>query len=267
MLRNVEDEKSNQIEVGLGWTSSSLNAKVNGYWMTWENKAASIRDVSKAGEPGYDRNGNRSELVGKSVHQGIEAEATLKLDEILGTKGLELTGAVTLMDNKWKDVLDAVLKDPVTGARRAFNTASLDAQGKVDTLYFDELKDTPVASGPQTMLSVGLNYRVPSFFLGVNVAYFARLVALDGGSYMATDGGWAFTNGVRKFEARFDTKLPAYTVVNLNMGTSFDLFGLQTVASVQVLNALDSEFFADADRSGVIPGIGRAFRLNLTTGF
>lgn len=263
----VEDEKSNQIEAGLGWTSSSLNAKVNGYWMTWENKAASIRDVSKAGEPGYDRNGNRSELVGKSIHQGIEAEATLKLDEILGTRGLELTGAFTLMDNKWTDVLDAVLKDPVTGARRAFNTASLDAKGKVDTLYFDELKDTPVASGPQTMLSVGLNYRVPSFFMGVNVAYFARLVALDGGSYMATDGGWAFTNGVRKFEARFDTKLPAYTVVNLNMGTSFDLFGLQTMASVQVLNALDNEFFADADRSGVIPGIGRAFRLNLTTGF
>jgi len=39
------------------------------------------------------------------------------------------------------------------------------------------------------------------------------------------------------------------------------------MASVQVLNALDNEFFADADRSGVIPGIGRAFRFNLSARF
>ena len=263
----VEDEKSDQLEAGLGWTSPSLNAKVNGYWMTWANKSARITDLSKAGEPGYDRNGNRSELVGKSIHQGIEAEATLKLEEYLKIRGLELTGSVTLMDNRWKEVLDRVKRDPITGARLAFNAAALNDQGKVDTLFFDELTDTPVASGPQTMVTVGLNYRIPSFFFGVNVAYCARIVALDGASYMATDGGWAFVNGKRIFDPKFDTKLPAFTVVNLNMGTSFDLLGLQTMASVQILNALDTEFFADADRSGVIPGIGRAVRLNLSAGF
>ena len=137
----------------------------------------------------------------------------------------------------------------------------------MDTLFFDELTDTPVASGPQTMVTVGLNYRVPSFFVGVNVGYYARLVALDGGSHMAVDGGWAFVNGRRIFDPKFDTKLPAYTVVNLNVGTSFDLLGMRTMASLQVLNALDNEFFADADRSGVIPGIGRAYRINLSAGF
>jgi hypothetical protein len=53
----------------------------------------------------------------------------------------------------------------------------------------------------------------------------------------------------------------------MNLGTSFDLFGLSTTASVQLLNVTDAEFFADADRSGVIPGIGRAFRFNISAGF
>jgi outer membrane receptor protein involved in Fe transport len=47
----VEDEKSDQIEAGLGWASPTLNAKVNGYWMTWRTNPP-ITDLSKAGEPG-----------------------------------------------------------------------------------------------------------------------------------------------------------------------------------------------------------------------
>jgi hypothetical protein len=48
------------------------------------------------------------------------------------------------------------------------------------------------------------------------------------------------------------------------MGTNFDLFGVNTTASLQILNALDNEYFADADRFGVIPGLGRAFRVNIS---
>ncbi len=262
----VEDEKSNQYEAGIGWTSPALRTKLNGYYMTWENKSARITDLSKAGEPGYDRNGNRSELVGKSVHQGIEAEVTVMLDDLVGMKGWELTGMFTLMDNRWKTVLDKVMRDPNTGARRAFNASALNAQGKRDTLFFDELVNTPVASGPQTMFSVGFNYRGESFFCGMGVNYFSRIVALDGGSFMAVDGGWVIVNAKRKFDAKFDTKLPAYTMVDFNAGMNFSLFGLTNTASVQVLNVLDNEFFANADRSGVIPGIGRAFRFNLSTG-
>ncbi|MBS1214550.1 MAG: TonB-dependent receptor plug, partial [Proteobacteria bacterium] len=87
----VEDEKSDQIEAGLGWTSEGVRGKINGYWMTWANKSARITDLSKAGDPGYDRNGNRSELVGKSIHQGIEAEVTVTLDKYLPVKGLEVS--------------------------------------------------------------------------------------------------------------------------------------------------------------------------------
>lgn len=263
---DVQDEKSDQIEVGAGWTSEGLRAKVNGYHMTWANKAARIQDASKAGEPGYDRNGFKSELVGKSIHKGIEAEATLLMEHYVGIKGLEFTGSFTYMDNKWKEVLDKVKYNP-DGTRRAFNNSALNVAGKTQILYFDELVNTPVASGPQTMASIGVNYRTSSFFCGMNVSHFARQFALDGGSYMAVDGGFAFVNGVRIFDAKFDRALPAYTFVNANFGTSFELFGASATASVQVLNVLDAEYIADADRNGVYPGLGRALRFNLFAGF
>ena len=80
---NVEDEKSDQFELGLGWTSPDVTAKINGYYMLWKNKSARIQDLSQAGQPGYDRNGFRSELVGASEHRGIEFEFTASLDKVI----------------------------------------------------------------------------------------------------------------------------------------------------------------------------------------
>jgi outer membrane receptor protein involved in Fe transport len=260
---SAKDEVSNQFELGVGWTSTNLRTKLNGYSMSWDNKSARIRDVSKAGKEGYDYQGYASILVGSSRHQGIELEAQYSLAELLHAKGLELQGTLTYMDNKWKKVVDPV--DPVTGQRRAFNTSALGPDGKVDTLYVDEMVGTPVASGPQTMFSLGLNYNGEHFFGGITVYGFARLYMQDGGTYMRTDG--YFTAGSMVFVSKFDNKLPVYSTINLNAGYNFDLYGLNTTISAQVLNLLDREYLVDADRSGVIPGLGRAVRMNLTTAF
>jgi outer membrane receptor protein involved in Fe transport len=104
----AEDEKSNQFEFGFGWQSANLFAKVNAYYTVWQNKAAQIVDPEKAGFPGYSRNGERTELVGESTHRGLEFEMNAKLDQILPVRGLSLRGAITLMDNKWTDVLESV---------------------------------------------------------------------------------------------------------------------------------------------------------------
>jgi hypothetical protein len=260
---SAKDEVSNQYELGVGWTSPTFRAKINGYNMTWDNKSARIRDVNKAGQEGYDYQGYASILVGSSRHQGIEVEANYNLEQLLQTKGLELQGTFTYMNNKWTDPVDPV--DPVTGQRRAFNTSALGPDGKVDTLYVDEMKGTPVAGGPQTMFSIGLNYRGEHFFAGAALYGFARLYMLDGGTYMRTDGN--FTTGWMVFQSIFDNKLPVYSIVNLNMGYTFDVVGLNTTISMQLLNVLDKQYLADADRSGVIPGLGRAIRLNLNTAF
>jgi outer membrane receptor protein involved in Fe transport len=263
----VDDEKSNQYEAGIGWTSEGVRAKINGYFMTWENKTASILDLSKAGEPGYDRNGYHYDLVGTSEHKGIEAEVTVSLDNLLPIKGLELRGSMTMMDNRWKNVLDKVKTDPTTGARRAFNTGALNATGKVDTMFFDELSGTPVASGPQEMISLGVNYHTDNFFCGLDMQYASRNIPLDGGTYLAVDGSYGQINSTRNvFTPTFDYRLPSFVIYNLNFGTNFDIMGLHAAASVQVLNLLDKEFIAQADRNGIYPGIGRTFCFNLSAG-
>ena len=54
--------------------------------MIWDNKAARIQDITQAGQPGYDRNGFKSELVGQSTHRGIEVEFSTRLDKITKIK-------------------------------------------------------------------------------------------------------------------------------------------------------------------------------------
>jgi outer membrane receptor protein involved in Fe transport len=259
---DAKDEVSNQFELGVGWTSPQLRAKVNAYTMTWDNKSARIRDVSKSGQEGYDYQGYASILIGKSQHQGIELEATYDLGSLMQTKGLEVQGMLTLMDNKWKEPVDT--KDPVTGARREFNGTALGPDGKTDPLYIDEMKNTPVAGGPQTMMMIGLNYRGEEFFGGFQVNYFARQYVLDGGTYMRTGG--EYTYGWEVFQSKYGNKLPAYAIVNLNVGYKLPIPGVNSMVSAQVLNLLDKEYLVDADRNGVFPGLGRALRVNLSMG-
>ena len=138
--------------------------------------------------------------------------------------------------------------------------------GIVDTLFFDELPGTPVASGPQTMFSVGLNYDNGTDFAGLSINYFARHYLLDGGSYLAVDGGFAFDGTNRLFVPVYDQRLPNRTVVNANLGTRFTLVGLRVGTSLQVLNLLNTDFLEDADRYGVIPGLLRTIRINVMAG-
>jgi len=284
----AEDEKSNQFELGLGWQSSAFRAKINGYTMTWENKGARIQDLSKAGQPGYDRNGFRTELVGTSRHNGAELEMTADVGRLISVKGLELRGSLTYMDNKWTKVLTSVQTDANLGAlqedtnlngkldagedqdtdnkldenRRAFNTSARDRTGVTDVLYFVELKDKHVASKPQTILSGGLTYSLKRFAVGFDVNYYTRDFALDGETYVGVDGNFVGDN----FVYVFDNELPSRAIVDAQAAYRYDVMGLRGNVSVQVLNVFDKEYLADSDRFGVIPGILRSVRLNVSTG-
>ena len=266
---DAKDEKSNQFEAGFGWNSNTLSAKVNGYYMIWENKSSRIQDISKAGFPGYDRNGFITQLVGESEHKGIEFQSEYSLDKILPTKGFYLKGSLSFMENKWTDVLPEVAVDPGTGKRRPFNTGALNSDGNVDTLFFDELTGTPVASGPQFIFSLGAKFEKKGFFVGLDVNYYAKDYLLDGGTYLATDGSLVGTNdfGRDVFDLTFGDVLPKRAILDGQIGYNFKLLKtLKGLASIQVLNILDNEYLAAADRFGVIPGMLRTFRFNLNLG-
>ena len=269
---NVEDEKSNQFELGLGWNSDYLYAKLNGYYMLWDNKSSYITDQSKAGEPGYDRNGNRSELIGTSRHMGVELELGLPLDNIIKVNGFGLRGSLTYMDNTWQSVLDNVKIDPITGLRRSFNASALDENGNKYIQYFDELEGKHVASGPQFMSSLSLLYDNYGVFGSLDFSFFARDYMLDGDTYAAIDGEWVGTDtkGRDLFKSEFDNQLPSRGILDFNVGYNFN-FGkqlpLKGVVSFQVLNILDTDFLSSSDRFGVIPGLKRTFRGTLSIGW
>ncbi len=265
---DAEDEKSDQIEVGIGWGSKEISAKLNAYSMTWQNKSATIQDVSKAGQGylGYDRNGFRTDLVGESRHQGIEFELSGSLDDILPIAGLSYRGSLTIMDNKWTKVLDEVKLNP-NGSRRAFNTSALDADGKVDTLFFDELEDTPVASQAQTMASLSLTYKYEDFFAGIDMNHFARMINLDGGTHMVVDGTISTdAQGREVFTPVYSDKLPDATVFDFFAGYNYSFFGVRGTLSAQVINLFDTKYLISADRFGVFPGALRTLRFNISAG-
>lgn len=266
---DAEDEKSNQFELGFGWTSGIFSAKLNGYYMLWDNRSSSLQDQSKAGTPGYDRNGFRTELIGTSKHMGTELEAGLSLNKWLPIKGLGLKGSMTYMNNKWQTVLDNVKFNP-DGTRRVFNANSLDANGNVVPLYFDQLEGTPVASGPQFMTSVSLTYDNYGFFASFDMSSFAKDYALDGGTYIATNSEFygIAASGKELYKTQYEDKLPSRVIFDFNAGYNLNIKGyMKGSISFQVLNLFDTEFLASSDRSGVIPGIERTYRLSLALGY
>lgn len=257
---DAKDETSNQFEIGVGWTSEELNAKLNVYSMTWENKSARIQDQSQAGQPGYDRNGNKSILVGTADYRGVEFEFNSRLGMYVDIlDGLELRGSLSLSENLWTEVLDAA--KIVGGKRAVFNSSARNAAGATDTLFVDELKDTHVGGPPQTMASIGVTYRWNDFFVGFDANYYDNHYGLDGDTYVRVDGSWNSTKTA--FTYTLDQKLPSRTVVDAQAGYRFTVSGIKGMLSGQILNIFDEEYLADVDNFGVIPGGLRSFRLNL----
>jgi outer membrane receptor protein involved in Fe transport len=260
---NADDEISNQLEFGAGYKTNEVSARINFYTMSWENKTATITDISKAGAPGYDRNGNRWELVGSSTNQGIEFEASYNLASLTSLEGLSVGASFTAMDNKWTKVLDQVKTDPNDGTRRKFNASAVNDTGGTYAIYFDELEGKVNASGPFTTLGLALNYETESWFAGITGIYQANFYAFDGGSYIATDGSF---DAAGKFTAKYDNKLPSSMTLDLAAGYNLALDFAHVRLSLQVFNLLDKKYLISADRSGVIPGSLRVVRFNLSAG-
>jgi outer membrane receptor protein involved in Fe transport len=297
----ADDEKSNQYELGAGFKNDVIDARLNVYNMSWENKTASITDVSKAGLPGYDRNGNRYELIGSSQNQGIEFQASIKLDNILPIKGFTLNASLALMDNKWTKVLDAVKVDLTKGAlqedtnlngkldagedqngnnkldenRRVFDNGALsmsktaaDADTAITNyLYYSELENSVNASTPFTNITYGITYENDTWFAGISAMTSLDFYALDGGSYIPVDGYFNMNTVIPKFiVTKWDNKLPASTVVDLQAGFKMDVNPVHVKVTGQVFNVFDTDYLVNANRSGVLPGVSRSFRLNVAVG-
>ena len=69
-----------------------------------------------------------------------------------------------------------------------------------------------------------------------------------------------------KFTSKYDKKLPNSTVVDLQVGTYLRFDPMKVRVTAQVMNVLGTEYLVSANRSGVLPGMLRSYRLNLGVG-
>jgi hypothetical protein len=243
-----QDEKLTDIELGFGWRKDYVRAKVNVYQMDWSNKSAEIEDPSKAGQPGYSRTGERTELVGSSLHRGLEVEMALGPY----ADGAGIRGSFTYMRNVWSEILEEVKYDEA-GDPRVFGE---NAETGED-FYFHQLVGRHVASGPQTMLSLGFTYDQPQYFGGVDCNWYGR--------YYALDGDLPIKLASREYSGkdRWSEKFKTFWLVNVRAGYTLPLEGVNATLTVQVYNLFDREHLVDADSYGVIPGGLRTIRVAL----
>jgi hypothetical protein len=262
---DAKDEISNQFEIGAGWTSRELTAKANLYQMTWDNKSQRITDASQAGQPGFDRNGNKTILVGTAEYKGIELEASSQLDWLLPVKGFEVRGSATFSSNTWKSVLNEAkkVKNALGVEQRAvFNTNAYTVAGVRDTVFVDELAGTHVGGPPQMMLSFGATYRWENLFVGVDANYYDNHYAVDGDAYHRVLGEWDANKTT--FSYTYKQVLQSRMILDAQVGYRYEVFGVKAQATLQLLNLLDEKYWADQDNFGVIPGGLRAWRLNVS---
>lgn len=265
---DAQDEKSNQFEAGIGFGNNDVSFKVNAYYMLWDNKAASIQDITQAGQPGYDRNGFKTELVGTSEHKGVELEMNANIGKFVKVPGLGLTGSFTYMDNTWKEILQSVVYN-TDGSLRVFNNNARNANGDKINVYYNDLLGKHLATGPQLMINGGLNYTYKDFFTGVDMNFAGRDYLQDGETYSAISSVQIGTNGTKEiYQTTFDNQLPTRFIFGAYAGYNFNFNKkLKGTITLQSANLFDKEYLASADRFGVIPGEKRTFRANLTVGF
>lgn len=262
---DAKDEISNQFEIGAGWTSRELTAKANLYQMTWDNKSQRITDASQAGQPGFDRNGNKTILVGTAEYRGIELEASSQLDWLLPVKGFEIRGSATFSSNTWKSVLNEAKVVKTAGGvdqRAVFNNNAYNVAGVRDTIFVDELAGTHVGGPPQMMLSFGATYRWENLFVGFDANYYDNHYAVDGDGYHRVLGEWNANKTA--FTYTYKQILQSRMILDMQAGYRYEMFGVKAQVSAQILNLLDENYWADQDNFGVIPGGLRAYRLNLS---
>ena len=173
------------------------------------------------------------------------------------------------MDNVWKEVLESVKID-ASGQRRVFNNSAYDENGKRYSLYFDELNGKPVSSGPQFMTSGSLVYDYKGFFGSFDVSFFGKDIMLDGGTFQAVNSEYygMSASGKELYKTEYSDELPTRAIFDFSAGYNFRFEKyLQGTLSFQILNIFDTEYYASSDRFGVIPGLLRTFRVNLSLGY
>lgn len=221
---NAVNEKLFSFELGYGYRSSILAAKVNVYSTNWRDKTM------------VQRLGNGEGTINmegvNALHQGIEAEFTLK-----PVKNFEVKGMASIGNWRWTN--------NVTGYYYNDNGQAVDKSGNVvDPLSPDHakaqinMKGVKVGDAAQLQLYLGADYRfLKDFSVGLDYLHQAN-------NYAGYDLPKANANSVYTIHTPW--KIPDAGTLDLNARYRFKIGDLDATLSGNINNVLNQVYIADA---------------------
>ena len=204
---NLKNEKISAAEIGYVYKSAKFTARVNGYYTVWSN----ISLLAKFRDPNTSKTYNTFLSNLKEVHAGIEIQGTWE-----ATRWMRLSGMMNF--GNWKYANDA------SGIYYDSQTLQKIGEG---TIYTKNLK---IGDQPQTSYGANGSFKITRHItLGAHYLYYANLYA-------------HFTPETRQNpDVRAQAyKLPNYGILNMRLGWSFKIAGMDSYFNWNVYNVTNN---------------------------
>ncbi len=261
------NEKIFSVELGYGFRSRYLDAKINAYSTSWMDKTmtrsmdildATTRDV-------IDRANLNMQGV-DALHNGVEIELASHL-----TDWLDITGMLSIGDWNWNSNSVGYFYNEAGQPLADSNGTLASAIGADDHSSMKlNLKDVPVGGSAQTTAAIGAKFKITKDFrCGIDYNYIARNYA-----------DWSFSssdlamNSEKTYEKSWE--IPSAWVGDFFASYSFPFGKTRATISGNVNNILDQEYIADAYDGGdhnwqsayrIFYGFGRTYNVRLKIKF
>ncbi|WP_097044815.1 TonB-dependent receptor [Flagellimonas pacifica] len=221
---DAENEQITSFELGYGYRSSFLNANINLYNTTWDNRfiSESIRGVQ-----GLD-NGTANFAGVKQVHSGLELDFNMRPVDRLRLDGMMSIGNWQFKDNVTASVFD--------GDQNLVDTA---------TLYVD---GTKVGDAAQFTASLEADYEIIEN-LGVDVTWRHAANLYSDFTFQLDTRNWANDAQFLAPNNRGALKLPSYNLFDLGLDYQFDFEKSNIFIRLNVNNIFDTEYISEASSS------------------
>ena len=238
VAQGLTNERAQSYELGYGFRSNRVAAKVNAYHTTWMDKSLLSGNVTTP-------TGVTRALINGAgaLHRGVEVEFNTKPID-----NLDFGGILSLGDWTWQGDVEAVVYSETDPS--SFSTVNA---------FTDGLK---VGDAPQSQYGFKARYQLGAFFVGATYVYNDKFYA---------DFDPSSINDAEDKQNSY--QLPSYGTLDARVGADFAVgdYNLQVIA--QGFNLTDEFYWSDAQDAGGqgiaygFPGFGRNFNLAVKVDF
>lgn len=235
VVQNLVNEKASSLELGYGYTSKKVAAKLNLYSTNWRDKSLLSGNI-----PGPNGTITRALMTGANArHNGVELEFNTK-----PIKNLDLGGVISLGDWRWVGDIEATVYSEIDP------TQSVVVKSYVDGLH--------VGDAPQSQYGIQGRYQInKSLYVGGTWVYNDRFYANFDPSRK--------TNPEDKIDAY---KIPSFYNLDLRVGSDIKIGDYKLQLQAQGFNVTNVMYWSDVTDNGTggfaygFPGFGRNFNFS-----